>query len=233
MKDETFVFVSDVREKKDIARSSHHKRTHTGKGGAVKFPSDFLSRKEVAAMSSEVKSYRLNEPMKWKEFKAMPDDIKIIYINAIRNKYRVPDTKIYEMLGICVREGCREINRLGIGRGKGCRSKNPDLDGWCMWVNGISNPVTTNDTNSEVVESVIDLVEPEQIEECGNVAEDDSDVQVFEGYTESMKAPITPTFGTMTFEGDTRMALETIGFVLGDSSLRLTVTWERIEVDKA
>ena len=35
-------------------------------------------------MSGECKSYRLNSPMSWDEFKAMPDDIKITYIKLLR-----------------------------------------------------------------------------------------------------------------------------------------------------
>lgn len=84
MKDEEFLFHSDCHEKKVTARSARNTRTHNGKRGKVKFPSDYLTKKEIKAMSGEVKSYRLNEPMSWREFKAMPDDIKVTYIKLLR-----------------------------------------------------------------------------------------------------------------------------------------------------
>ena len=80
MDDEKFVFYEDVREKKTISRGSRYKRTHAGKGGRVKLPSDYLSNKELKAMNGEVKSYHLNSPMLWSEFKSMPDDIQVLYI---------------------------------------------------------------------------------------------------------------------------------------------------------
>ena len=43
-------FVKDSMDKKNIARSASHTRTHCGKGGAVKFPSDYLSKKTPPIM---------------------------------------------------------------------------------------------------------------------------------------------------------------------------------------
>lgn len=47
MKDETYSYISDVKEKGITARSARNRRTHTGKGGKVRFPSDSLSKKGV------------------------------------------------------------------------------------------------------------------------------------------------------------------------------------------
>lgn len=86
MTDEKFLFVTDCADKKRTARGVNNKRTHTGKGGKVRFPSDNLTRKELNAMNGEVVSYKLNEPMTWAEFKALPDDIKKTYIKLLREK---------------------------------------------------------------------------------------------------------------------------------------------------
>lgn len=114
MKDETYAFIQDVREKKATARSARNKRTHNGKSGRVKFPSDYMTKKEIKAMSGEVKSYRLNEPMNWKEFKAMPDDIKVSYISLLRQKYNAPDSHICKMMGTNTCSFSQEMHRLGI-----------------------------------------------------------------------------------------------------------------------
>ena len=60
MKDEEYLFHQTCREQKNIARSARNKRTHNGKGGRVKFPSDYMTKKELQKMNGEVKSYRLN-----------------------------------------------------------------------------------------------------------------------------------------------------------------------------
>ena len=57
--DEQYVLREDTREKAITARSARHTRTHCGKGGAVKFPSDYLSKKELKAMNGETKSYNI------------------------------------------------------------------------------------------------------------------------------------------------------------------------------
>lgn len=134
MNDERYSFVEDVRDKKRIASGAHHKRTHCGKGGAVKLPSDFLSKKELKAMNGEVKSYRLNSPMTWSEFKAAPDDIKITYIKALRNRFGVPDNKIAEMMGVHKVTVCKEVNRLGIAHGTDRSRRKWDKDGFEAWM---------------------------------------------------------------------------------------------------
>lgn len=138
MTDEKYSFVSDVRDKKVTARSARSKRTHNGKGGRVRLPSDNLSKKELQKMNGECKSYRLNEPMAWKEFKSMPDDIRITYIKMLRKKYNTPDQEIANMLGIGRQAFIKEVARLGISKGKktGGR-KSWDKEGFYAWWHGV------------------------------------------------------------------------------------------------
>lgn len=158
MTDEKFTFISDVREKKRIARGNYNKRTHAGKGGAVKFPSDYLSQKELKAMNGEVKSYRLNDPMKWQEFKALPDDIKVVYIEGIRERFRVSDSRIFKMFGVSQATGQNCFSKLGLCLGRKHKFKNPDIDGWNAWTCTIhlgstveENKVESPDTASTLI----------------------------------------------------------------------------------
>ena len=96
MTDEKYSYIQDVKDKKVTARSARNKRTHNGKGGSVKFPSDYMTKKEIKAMSGEVKSYRLNKPMTWQEFKAMPHDVQYGYIKLLKSKYSVPTCQPHE-----------------------------------------------------------------------------------------------------------------------------------------
>lgn len=98
--DEQWAMIEDSIDKKRTAASAFKQRTHCGKGGSVKFPSDFMSKKELRAMNSEVKSYRMNAPLSWEEFKELPSDLKVSYIQSLRDKFNVPDGAIAEMFDV-------------------------------------------------------------------------------------------------------------------------------------
>ena len=123
--DEQYVMISDSIEKKKIARSSHNRKTHCGKSGRVKFPSDYLSKKELKAMNGDVKSYNLNRPMTWEKFRSMPQDLQIMYIKKLRNEFGVPDIVLSKAMGICkssFSKAMRELN-LSLGRSAGAKGK--------------------------------------------------------------------------------------------------------------
>lgn len=125
MPDEQYVMISDSIEKKKIAHSSHNRKTHCGKGGRVKFPSDYLSKKELKAMNGEVKSYNLNRPMTWEEFRSMPQDLQIMYIKKLRNEFGVPDIVLSKAMGICkssFSKAMRDLN-LSLGKSAGATGK--------------------------------------------------------------------------------------------------------------
>ena len=220
MTDEKFTFIEDLRDKKRTATGAHHKRTHCGKGGAVKFPSDFMTKKELRAMNGEVKSYKLNEPMTWAEFKAMPDDIKVAYIKALRGKYNVSDSKIFEMMGVSQAAGQREIVRLGIALGK-CRGGRVkwDKEGWCAWLNGVPK-IEKCVAESENTIEMCDEESEDSAEKCESPSADLKFAK-FE-----YPAMVAPRCGTMHFEGSAREALTTVSLMLGDENVHLCVTWE-------
>lgn len=209
MTDEKYTFVEDLREKKKTATGAYHKRTHCGKGGAVKFPSDFMTKKEIMAMNGEVKAYKLNDPMTWAEFKKMPDDIRITYIKALREKFGANDSKISEMMGVSQACGQREIARLGLGLGRGGnRVLTFDKDGWYAWVNGVK------------------LEKPEEV----TLKVEDMPSHTFgrELYEPIVEPPkwYAPSDGTVTFEGKATDALATLSLLLGEANVKLRVSWE-------
>ena len=125
MPDEQYVMISDSIEKKKIAHSSHNRKTHCGKGGRVKFPSDYLSKKELKAMNGDVKSYNLNKPMTWEEFRRMPQDLQIMYIKKLRNEFGVPDIVLSKAMGVCkssFSKAMRDLN-LSLGKSAGATGK--------------------------------------------------------------------------------------------------------------
>ena len=98
--EEQWAMIEDSIDKKRTAASAFKRRTHCGKGGSVKFPSDFMSRKEWNNMNGEVVSYRMNSAMSWDEFKELPNDLKVSYIKSLREKFNVPDSAIAEMFDV-------------------------------------------------------------------------------------------------------------------------------------
>ena len=100
MTDEKYTFITDVAEKKRTARGAFNKRTHNGKGGKVRFPSDYLSNKERNKMNGEVREYRMNSPITYAEFKKYPDDLKKKYVKRLRDMFDVSDTDIAAMMGV-------------------------------------------------------------------------------------------------------------------------------------
>lgn len=222
MTDEKYVFVTDVRDKKRIGRGAFNKRTHAGKGGAIKFPSDFLNRKELNAMNGEVKSYRLNEPMVWKEFKAMPDEIKISYIKALRNKFDVPDNRIAKMMGINQCSMSQMMKKLGISGKRRSGIERWDVEGFTAFVHGIPEPKKDMDVD--------DASTTDSVETANRVA--DAPVCVCQEPKELEPAsvvPLIPASGTMTFEGKASAALKAVEQILDGSFVRISVTWESCE----
>lgn len=219
MKDETFCFIQDVKEKKSTARSARNKRTHNGKGGMVKLPSDFMTRKEINAMNGEVKAYRMNDPMKWAEFKAMPDDIKRDYIKILRSKFNAPGKYIAAMMGVNYTYYSNEIVRLGISEGKNSRGRcTPwDKEGFAAWCNG----ATVNSGASVVESQEASEQATEQAPQCENKCVD------FAPPVVSQKSA-TPCNGSMIFECPANMALDVISKVLGTAKVHLLIEWDTL-----
>lgn len=205
MTDEKYTFIEDCREKKHTGRSYYNRVTH---GGKVRLPSDNLTKKELRKMSGEAKSYRMNEPMKWDDFKTMPEDLQKAYILAIRDKYHVSDSKIFtELFGVSQKTGSQKAARLGISLGRHAHHEKADLDGWRKWLNGNSQKIA----EATIAQATV----PCEVGEFVNAAVE----------------AIMPLCGSMTFDGNAQQALGAIGMILKDSKVRLTVTWSVAEGD--
>lgn len=217
MTDEKFIFVSDVAEKKRIGRSAYNKRSHTGKGGSVKLPSDFMSRKEKEAMNGECKSYKLNSPMSYAEFKAMPQDLQIAYIKQLRKAYGAPDSEIAKMLGVSQNGFCTRIKNLGLNRGKNAQRLLFDKDAWYAWLHGLPAKVMPKTEPTDEPEADIPAEQPsvEAVEECA--AETPAALKM-----ESASVPYT---GSMIFKGNATEALATVARLLGDGNFQIHITW--------
>lgn len=204
MTDEKYSYIQDLKDKKFTARSARNKRTHNGKGGSVKLPSDYMTKKEIKAMSGEVKSYRLNKPMTWVEFKAMPNDIQFGYIKLLKEKYSVPNTSIEKMFGLGNGSLAFHMKHIGYSVTSLAHGKF-DKEGWLAFVNGVPTQ------KEEPVEEV-----PVRDECPMNVA------------CEDQKEAIHPCSGTLSFVGTAEATLDAVKHILGSETMKITISWEAV-----
>ena len=219
--DVQYEFIKDSMDKKNVARSARSTRTHCGKRGAVKFPSDYKTKKELNAMNGEVKSYRMNDPMTWAEFKELPDDLKVDYIKALRNKFNVSDKYIAEMMGIHVRTLQLVLADLKCACGKSMYGGNRKWpkEAFLAWAHG-ADPEAVSENEEEVVEEMTfedleaseNVIEP--VEETENSNEDSTE-----------RVCASPVTGSVTFVCDADQALNMLATILGTHKVDLTVDW--------
>lgn len=179
-------------------------------------------------MSGECKSYRLNEPMGWKEFKSMPDDIKVTYINLLRGKYGVPDAQIANMMNINKASFSDEMKRIGLNVGHGVRSGTTkwDKEGFYSWVNGVDQLSTPVPAEEPIQEPVITCEEPEEFME--------EDLPFNFGHIETfapVQNPVTAVLnnGSMNFTCPANQALNTLAQLLGETNVSISVMWRVVE----
>lgn len=237
MTDEEWEYTQDCKDKKITARSARNKRTHNGKGGAVKFPSDYLSKKELKAMNGPVESYRMNDPMSWDEFKRLPDDLKVTYVKALREKYKVPDSALAEAMGVSTHVFGKWMRCYGLGAGKGSGAagrhwyNTPEHDQFVAWWNGVS--IEAVDSNSEDANETVK--EAEAAAYCDNdiaVTKDDvkenGNMWPENKKTDKMRCEThcaVPLHGAMTFEGPIDDILRTIGMLLSGQNVHINIDW--------
>lgn len=231
MRDEEYVYYQDVREKKVTGYSARKQRSHCGKSGRVRLPSDYLSKKELQNMSGECKSYRLNEPMKWPEFKAMPTDIQGLYLTALREKYNVSDAQLAKMFGAAQPTVSAYLRKNGMNRSGSFSGKEVwGKEGFWAWVSGVPKTEECQSAQEEVEEVAEVPVAEEVIEEETHSFEDvpcEPAKVHFEELPWYRKA--IPTTGSMTYEGFADDILKSIEGLLGSTKVLLSVKWDVVE----
>ena len=92
-------FDYDVLEKKRIAHSARNK-INGSKSRYVSLPSDHLTAAEKKKMNGECKVYSLDRVISWPEFKGLPRDIQIKYLEHLRDRFGVSSGPVAEMFGL-------------------------------------------------------------------------------------------------------------------------------------
>lgn len=175
-------------------------------------------------MNGECKSYSLNSPMQKEEFKEMPDDLKIVYIKAIRNKYGIPDSYLGRAMGYTQQNFSAAIRKLGLGSGRDANHcKKWDKEGFYAWWNGVDTlPTPTQEEKEQIF-----------FGEEEDYAEDDLPFEEPELELQPYIPPIPqttcPRSGSMTFHCPANIALNTLKELLENEMVDLHVSWGVIE----
>ena len=216
--DEQWDMIEDSISKKRTAQSARHRRTHCGKGGSVKFPSDYMTKKELKAMNGECKSYRLNDPMMWEEFKQLPDDIKIIYIKGIREKYDIPDKYLADAMGVASPTFCRWMKCLGCTLGVRMGLKG---NAWKESEQGIAfykwwskEKMAENTTKIDDIKEINS--ETDNIYAIGTIAPD-------------LPKYVMPKNGSLHFECSADDAINVVHNILQNNKVSLNIQWTLME----
>lgn len=239
MTDEEYEYTQDCKEKKITARSARHMRTHNGKSGAVKLPSDYLSKKELRNMNGPVESYRMNDPMTWEQFKKLPDDLKVTYVKALREKYKVPDSALAEAMGISTQVFGKWMRCYGLGTGKGSGAAGRHWYGtyehnqFVAWWNGVNLEETVKeaeaaaycDNDIVTTEAVANAIPMKTVEETEAQKYAPIDDVLKHGETRC----VVPSNGYMTFEGNIDDILRSVRTLLDGRKVHIKVEWDLME----
>lgn len=87
MNDAEYLFRQTSKERAVVARGDKHKKRQGGR--YVRLPSDHLTRKEREALNGKILTFDPKKFYSWEEFKALPDDLQLRYVNSIINRYEV------------------------------------------------------------------------------------------------------------------------------------------------
>lgn len=149
-------FDYDVKQKKALIPSAR-KRVNGSKSKRCTLPSDHLTPAQRKKLNGPVCTYSLNQPMKWQQFKDMPEDLQEEYIRNLRERYTVSQTELGRMFGVSTRTVVKHIAKRGYSNLFTSKRMNSDERfAWRQFCTGVAG---TEDTQPEEL-----TAEPEQEE---------------------------------------------------------------------
>lgn len=99
MTNEEYIFQQTSRERKRIGAGAYA-RKNGSKTRKCALPSDNLTAGQLKKRNGEIMQYKLNQPMKWNEFRSMPEDLQKEYIQKLASEKKARGIDIAEMLGV-------------------------------------------------------------------------------------------------------------------------------------
>ena len=167
-------FDYDAMQKKRIARGASHMKRGS-KSKKCTLPSDYLTAAQKRRLNGPVSTYKLDEPMNWESFKAMPEDLQKKYILNLQETYQANNDMLGKMFGVTGVSVCKMRHALGIGamgQSKMTRDEVTVRDAkWDAFCNGVVGGKPGEMEDEEIYDDIDKFVssdggteEPEQIE---------------------------------------------------------------------
>lgn len=125
-------FDYDVLQKKRIASGARHMKRGS-RSKRCSLPSDNLTPAQLKRRNGPVSTYKLDAPMRWDDFRAMPEDLQKQYLTNLVETYNVSIFKIADMLGVNTMTITRLRESLGITvKAKG-GTRQENYEKWRRW----------------------------------------------------------------------------------------------------
>ena len=131
-------FDYDAMQKKRIAHGAAHMKRCSKK---CTLPSDYLTAAQKRRLNGPVSTYKLDEPMSWESFKAMPEDLQKKYILNLQEMYQANDKMIAKLFGksdVTVGEHRKRLGLKPTGKSRVTRDEVAVRDAkWDAFCNGV------------------------------------------------------------------------------------------------
>lgn len=217
MTDEAYVFNQTNRDRAIVRRSASHRKCGS-KSKKCKLGVDYMSKKQIEQQHGECKTWKLTEWYSWEDFKQMPQDIQIEYINRIMDEYKVGLKNIsivaFHLSENALRNYCSTkgfLDKLNVMPfNSGIKVKRYDIERLRIDVNG--------DKESDKEEEEIDIPDPEPVE---LEVPDLSSIIVSE--TETMEFSTSYISNAIDYE-----ALKKVEDLFGGKRIRVAITIEAV-----
>ena len=162
-------FDYDAMQKKRIARGASHMKRGS-KSKKCTLPSDYLTDAQKRRLNGPVSTYKLDEPMSWESFKAMPEDLQKKYILNLQETYQANNDMLGKMFGVTGVSVCKMRHALGIGamgQSKMTRDEVAVRDAkWNAFCNGVVGG-KPGDVKEPEPDIDTELAEEQSLEVCG------------------------------------------------------------------
>lgn len=181
-------FDYDAMQKKRIARGAAHMKRGS-KSKKCTLPSDYLTAAQKRRLNGPVSTYKLDEPMNWESFKAMPEDLQKKYILNLQETYQANNDMLGKMFGVTGVSVCKMRHALGIGamgQSKMTRDEVTVRDAkWDAFCNGVvgGKPGEMEDEEAEESHNKI-----EEFESFDDSTDDQEQIEI--GEMEPVEEPI-------------------------------------------
>ena len=169
-------FDYDAMQKKRIARGAAHMKRGS-KSKKCTLPSDYLTAAQKRRLNGPVSTYKLDEPMSWESFKAMPEDLQKKYILNLQETYQTNDKMIAKLFGksdVTVGEHRKRLGLNPIGKSRMTHDEITVRDAkWDAFCNGVvgGKPGEPKKIENNEVEEPVKAPEQIEIKEMGPIEE--------------------------------------------------------------